>query len=466
MNRTRRPNAPRALPACLIVLTLATTAPAQAGVSQAGAARARQLAAVGRLPSPAEIVVEHIVNYHRHGIAQPRSGEDVALDLRIDTPIDGRPDRCVLQVGLATAMLHDLSHAPPINLAIVVDCSGSMAASDKMRRVKHALHRFLDRLRADDRVAIIAYADDATVVYPSTRCRDAAARLRRVVDELEPGGSTNLHDGLMLGYREVARHRAARHTNRVILLTDGIANHGVTEPAEIAARSARHNAEGIDLSTIGVGVDLQHDLLRTLAASGRGHFHIVGDADDIGKVFDREAQSLFGVVARRPRIEVRHDADVRIDRIFGYAPTRRPDGCGVDLEDFGFGTTCVVLIECRSVPGARIEVRLAYERPHAPDARREVVRTIACPGEAARPTVDHEVRKNHAIAVMAAALRTMAEDAQRCCYGAAEQRLVDALAFVRRHYPSTTDDDILRTRRIVEDYRRILQARIERFRDL
>src|SRR5262249_51491006 len=150
---------------------------------------------------------------------------------------------------------------------------------------------------------------------------EARARVR----ELAPRGSTNLYDGLMLGFRVAAgseeRGRATEgcdersgrepadlpdraRTRRVLLRTDGIANTGVTLPARIVADARPFEDSGIDLSTIGVGADLNDDLLRTLARGGRGLYHFVASGEDLEKVFVDDLQSLLAPVARHARLEV------------------------------------------------------------------------------------------------------------------------------------------------------------------
>jgi Mg-chelatase subunit ChlD len=453
-------------------LFVASTAPSQEGSSQAGAARTRRLAALGRLPAPAEIVVEHFVNYHRHGIPLPKAGQDIALDLRWDTPLPGGAADSVLQIGMATARMHDVAHAAPLNLAIVVDCSLSMAEHDKMSRVRAALRRFAAKLRPRDRIALVIYSDEAAVALESCLFGDGA-RVRDAIEWLEPTGSTNLYAGLMLGYAVVARHRAQDVTNRVVLLTDGIANRGVTDPDRIAFDSLEWNRQGIDLSTIGVGVDLNRALLAKLAKSGRGLFHFVADEEDIGKVFDREIQSLMGAVARDIELEVSHGPGVRIVRIYGYEPERREDGCRIRLDDFNHGLTNVVLLRFRRCglyeadERPRVSVRLSYTRPGRPERRIVIDReTRFLDPFALRDRGDHEVRKNFTIAVMARALRKMAEAAGARRLGEADRHLGLALEYARRYYPSTTDPDLLRMRRMLQKYRTVLDARIERFRDL
>jgi hypothetical protein len=90
----------------------------------------------------------------------------------------------------------------------------------------------------------------------------------------------------------------------------------------IASNSAEFNEQGIDLSTIGVGQDLDNDLLRTLSKSGRGLYHFVADPNDIAKIFVNEVQSLLSPVARNVRVEITQDRSLRLDRLFGYSAAR------------------------------------------------------------------------------------------------------------------------------------------------
>ncbi|HEU4435776.1 MAG TPA: VWA domain-containing protein, partial [Pyrinomonadaceae bacterium] len=245
---------------------------------------------------PEEIVVEEFVNYHKHRLPLPKSGQAVAMDTRWGNWEISRSQReAVLQIGFTTAEVNERTDLRPLNLVFVIDKSGSMAG-DKMARVKDGLRAMIGKLRADDIVSIVAFDSGADVLQPAHPV-GYGQDLRRAIDCLEPGGSTNLHAGLMLGYAEAKKYFRAGATNRVILLTDGIANEGVIDPARIAAQSSEFNGQGIDLSTIGVGMDLNNDLLRTLANSGRGLYHFISDYKDIDKVFVNEVQSLISSVA-------------------------------------------------------------------------------------------------------------------------------------------------------------------------
>src|SRR5262249_47542839 len=159
-----------------------------------------------------------------------------------------------------------------------------MAQADKLVRVKSALLTLVNQLRATDVISIVVFDSSASVLLPAQPLTDKQA-IKEAIRGIEPGSATNLEAGLMLGYKEALKHFQKNSTNRVILLTDGIANQGVTAPEKISSESLIYNDEGIDLSTIGVGEDLNKDLLRDLAKSGRGLFHFVADSEDIQKVF-------------------------------------------------------------------------------------------------------------------------------------------------------------------------------------
>jgi Mg-chelatase subunit ChlD len=282
---------------------------AQQGASSASVSRGRAITTSNLLSSnsantgyygsgatftpPDEVAVEEFVNYHKHRLPLPKVGQGVAMDTRWgNDEVSEFQREAVLQIGFTTAEVNERTDLQPLNLVFVIDHSGSMGAADKMSRVKASLQLMLGKLRADDIVSIVIFDDTAEVLFPAARIANGD-ELRRAIDSIRPDGSTNIHAGLMLGYKEATKNFRKDATNRVILLTDGIANQGVTDPKQIAAESSEFNGQGIDLSTIGVGLDLNNDLLRTLAVTGHGLYHFVSDEKDIEKVFVTEVQSLI-----------------------------------------------------------------------------------------------------------------------------------------------------------------------------
>jgi Ca-activated chloride channel family protein len=438
---------------------------AQEATSTASAARARYLAEAGVLPASREIAVDEFVNYHHHEIGRPKAGEAVALDLRWGNDQVSPFDReAILQIGLSTALANDRQQWRPINLSLVIDKSGSMAAADKLKRVKSALLTFVNQLRETDFISIVVFDSEAQVLMPARALGDRYA-VKETISSIEPGSSTNLHAGLMLGYHEALKNYRKDITNRVILLTDGIANQGVTDPEQISRDSLRFNDSGIDLSTIGVGLDLNKDLLRDLAKSGRGLFHFVADSQDIAKVFQNEVQSLVSPVANEPNLDISFNSDLRLEQVYGYDPHFRSDGVSLKLDNMNLGLTQVVLLRFRVAAHATsdlrptVKVRLTYQdlERRQPITSSNESSLIVKPNATSNYLKDFEVRKNYSIARLAQAIRDMAAAAETRRYASAESILQEAIAETRQRYPNLQDGDIRRTLTIAQNYQAIVR---------
>lgn len=450
--------------ASLFLLLTINSAFAQDGVSSAAASRSRYLAEAGMLPESRSVAVEEFVNYYRHRIATPKAGESVAVDLRWGSERMIRSARntreAAFQVGFATPATNDRTDLRPLNLVIVVDRSGSMTAEDKMSRVKQSLLTMIKGLRPTDLLAIVTFESSAQVLLPSAPLGDGTAA-RNAIQSIEPDGSTNLHGGLMLGYKEAARNFKEGATNRVILLTDGIANVGVTNAQQIVTESKTYNERGIDLSTIGVGLDLDKDLLRDLARGGRGLFHFVADVQDVEKVFVKELQSLVSPVARRVRVEIDYDPELEPTHLYGYEPQYSTNRATLNLDDMNQGLTEVVLMNFRlkneSTRRANLPVRVRlsyYDVVRKREVMKEMTTEITTRATATGSEMlqDAEVRKNFTVAEMAQAVRDMATEWEAKRYREAERLVANALAAAKRRYPNMEDRDIFYTYDILQKY--------------
>jgi len=284
--------------------------------------------------------------------------------------------------------------------------------------------------------------------------------VKQLIQSIEPGGATNLHDGLMLGYQEARKNYRKGATNRVILLTDGIANRGETDPEKIAQDSLRFNDAGIDLSTIGVGLDLNKDLLSQLAKSGRGLFHFVEDAQDSEKVFVKEVQSLVSPVATEPSVEIDYDPDLELVKLYGYEPRYHGNGATLKLDNMNHGLTQVILLRFRlaenSPPSSRLPVKVRFTY-YDLEQNKQIVKTEEAfltvkdgrPGDMLK---DPEVGKNYSIALLAQAIRDMAAACESQRYQKAESLITAAIDKTNRRYPHLEDADIARTLAMAKKY--------------
>jgi uncharacterized protein YegL len=437
------------------------TASGQGGVSSASVSRARAeadrpVSFSGPPPAPDAIAVEEIINFHRHRLPLPRPGQGVRMDVRWGNETSARGEPSVLQIGLATGDLGGSSDLGPLNLGLVIDRSGSMSAENKMMLVKAALQSLAGSLRSSDIVSVVAFDGVANVILPAAALGNGTS-FRRAVESIQPTGSTNIDAGLMLGYREVARNFRPGSTNRVILLTDGRANAGVTDARRIAANSAEFNEQGIDLSTIGVGQDLDNDLLRTLSKTGRGLYHFVADPNDIAKIFVNEVQSLLSPVARNVRVEITHDGSLRLDRLFGYSPRIEANRVSLDLDDLNSAATQVVLLQYAPESVGQVTVRLRYFDLALKREVEETQRVAIRRGTRGNLPQDPEVLKNFTIANIAQALSTMQQAWKRNALPSAENAIRAAVRQTLDRYPEAQDADIYAQLEVAQNYLSILE---------
>lgn len=413
---------------------------------------------------PDEVAVEEFINYHKHRLLLPKVGQNVALDTRWgNDEISSNQREAVLQIGFTTAEVNERTDLRPLNLVLVIDHSGSMAASDKMSRVKASLHTMIGKLRPQDCVSIVIFDSTAKVLVPAGSIGDGY-NLRRAIDSIQPAGSTNIHSGLMLGYKEALKNFQKNASNRVILLTDGIANQGVTDPKQIAAESSEYNGQGIDLSTIGVGLDLNNDLLRTLAVTGRGLYHFVSDEKDIEKVFVTEVQSLISSVAKKVEVKVDYDSNLEIEKVYGYKPSFSKNNISIALENMNSGLTQVVMMRFKvknlSKNTYPVKVKLSYfdikQQKMVEQVQELYLKTSRLSNNDL--LADVEVKKNYTIAQLSQSLADMTESAKAKKYLEAENLLNTSITESSKRYPNMEDKDIRFILNIVEGYQRDITA--------
>ena len=205
---------------------------------------------------------------------------------------------------------------PALNLALVIDRSGSMNG-DKIDNVRRAAVHVLDLLQEQDQVAIVAYDDTINLLAPSQHVTAAArASLKSSILELMPGNMTNLCGGWLSGCEEVARVASpgtgtGGQLNRVLLLTDGLANVGITGLEEIGLHASQLLNRGIATSTFGVGLDFNEHLLEHMANQGGGRFYFIADPHAIPSIFVQEFRELAAVTAQA--VEVMLEIPAQVD---------------------------------------------------------------------------------------------------------------------------------------------------------
>ncbi|MCS5700960.1 VWA domain-containing protein [Cyanobium sp. FGCU-52] len=192
---------------------------------------------------------------------------------------------------------------PPLNLALVIDRSGSMGGR-KLSYARKAARFLAGELTARDRLAIVAFDDEVTLVMPSTPVRDPQPFLA-AIDTIHSGGSTALFDGWRAGATQVAEHLDPLALNRVLLLSDGQANQGLTDQQEIAASVAGLTARGISTSAFGLGNGFDEDLMGAMATAGDGSLAFIESPAQLADLYASELQGLASTAGKRVSIGLR-----------------------------------------------------------------------------------------------------------------------------------------------------------------
>jgi len=200
-----------------------------------------------------------------------------------------------------------------LNLAVVLDRSGSMHGA-KMARAREAASYCVEQLLAADRLSVVIFDDAVEVLIPSGPVEDKAG-LKRLIAGVGARGSTALHEAWVRGGMQVSEHLDAGAVNRVLLITDGLANVGLTNTDEIVSQAKGLFERGVGTSTIGIGEDFNEDLLIPMARAGGGNAWHVAEAADMRRIFAVELEGLLAQFAHDATLGLVPSDGVRVSDV-------------------------------------------------------------------------------------------------------------------------------------------------------
>jgi Ca-activated chloride channel family protein len=232
---------------------------------------------------------------------------------------------------------------PPATLQIVLDRSGSMAGG-RLYAALQAIHSLSSMLRSQDRLGLVTFDDEVAVPVAAGEVGDGTA-VRQALHQIRPGAMTNLSAGLLRGIQEAQRVTNGDGIN-LVLLSDGHANQGLTEPGRLAQFAAGALNAGISTSTIGIGLDYDEDLLAELSRAGSGNANFAEDGDAAGAQLASEVAGLLNSAVQAVSLTVKPTSDVDAVRLFNDLPISTiEDGFMVELGDFHSDETRRLLLE-------------------------------------------------------------------------------------------------------------------------
>ena len=320
---------------------------AEAAAGSSG--RGSYLAERGVIVPPGEVHIDSYVaavDYH-YPLPDSRLGVTMYSGRR-QLSTEGQEE--VFQIGIQAGKM-EYEELTPMNLAFVIDHSGSMADADKLNWVKSAFDIFIERVRPVDYVSLVIFDNTAKVVFPATRMssRDTRERFRRAVHSITPAGSTNIRAGLELGCLEVMKNLNREYTNRVMFLSDGQDTCGNSR-ASILKVAESFCAQGVTVSTIGVGQSFDLELMVQMGKVGGGSSRFISDREEMEKTFGSELDRMVVALARNVEMTLEFLVDVEVLDTWGYENRRSGSTIRYYLPTLHHGDYETILAQVRIQP--------------------------------------------------------------------------------------------------------------------
>ena len=267
---------------------------------------------------------------------------------------------------------------PALNLALVIDRSGSMAGS-KLSYARKAARFLAGELSERDRLAIVTFDSEVKVLVPSQPVRDPLLFIS-AINTIDAGGCTALFDGWLAGATEVASQLDLQGLNRVLLLSDGQANEGLTDHQQIAAKVEGLTQRGISTSAFGLGSGFDEDLMGAVAGAGDGTLAQIESPQQLADLYASELQGLASTVGRKVSLGIRARHGAELVDVLNDLP--RTSAGNFQLPNLRHGQELGIGVRLQLpawAPNQQIaSVRLAWRSPER-DGRQELIEHLTLP---------------------------------------------------------------------------------------
>jgi uncharacterized protein YegL len=301
---------------CILIIGILSIPPSLAwpgAAKEESADRGKYVAEQGNIIPPEEIHIDSYIAQIDYQYPYPETEVGVTLHAgHRQVSIHGQEE--VIQICIQ-GRREKFGDIPPMNLAFVFDKSGSMSGKDKIEWVREAFLVFLYRLREEDTVSIVAFAEKADVLLPATRLGEIGSRklLMERVRAVTPEGESDLKAGILAGYDQVKSRSHEDSINRIIFISDGLGEYD-----EILEMADQFREEGITISTVGVGMDFNLELMTQLADHGGGSSRFMSNREKINEIFNTDLDRMVVPVAFDLKMEMEFLQEVNIQNTWGY----------------------------------------------------------------------------------------------------------------------------------------------------
>lgn len=223
----------------------------------------------------------------------------------------------------------------PVNLAVVIDRSGSMSGS-KIENARRAASRLVDLLEDQDRLSIVHYGTDVNSMGGVFCTSENKLKLKRYIANISDEGGTNIGDGLAVGEKHIARALTDFRVNRLLLLSDGQPTVGITTANGLSNVVRAIRNRGVSVTSLGVGADFNEDLMQKLADVGGGSYGFISDRDPsaMATLFQRDLEQAGTMVARTVQLSFDLPAGVRFVEVYGRPVSQVGNKVIISMPDF------------------------------------------------------------------------------------------------------------------------------------
>ncbi len=320
-------------------------------------ANVRRFLSDGQLPPTDAVRIEELINYFNYDFSQAKRLANAPFLVSTETvAAPWRATNRIIKVAIKAddPTITKQSALPPANLVFLVDVSGSMSDNDKLPLVKSSLKMLTKQLRAQDTISIVTYAGRTQVTLPATKGSDTD-KILAAIDSLDASGSTNGEAAIKLAYQQAKIHYKKDGINRILMMTDGDFNVGVSDVDEMLDIIRRERDSGVSLSTFGFGEgNLNDHMMEQVADNGNGNYSYIDSLSEAKKALVDEMSATFNTVAKDVKVQVEFNPQtVKEWRLIGYENRvlEKEDfnNDKVDAGELGAGKSVVALFEITPV---------------------------------------------------------------------------------------------------------------------
>lgn len=311
----------------------------------------------GQLPPTDAVRIEELINYFNYDFSQAKRLANAPFLVSTETvAAPWRTANRIIKVAIKAdgPTINKQSALPPANLVFLVDVSGSMSDNDKLPLVKSSLKMLTKQLRAQDTISIVTYAGRTQVTLPATKGSDTD-KILAAIDSLDASGSTNGEAAIKLAYQQAKIHYKKDGINRILMMTDGDFNVGVSDVDEMLDIIRRERDSGVSLSTFGFGEgNLNDHMMEQVADNGNGNYSYIDSLSEAKKALVDEMSATFNTVAKDVKVQVEFNPQtVKEWRLIGYEnrvlAKEDFNNDKVDAGELGAGKSVVALFEVTPV---------------------------------------------------------------------------------------------------------------------